>query len=269
VVEFQMGSGGLAKTLRELARDLASFEQAPPVPGSFAELCVLVEQVPGVRFAALVERLPTRAADGQAALAEVLRLARELPPDQVFDLQRHIGWWDPVLGGLVAAAVGNPQAAQAVQQALAARGQQADWAALAGVLGRILAGEHDQQLLVGLDLVDTAIAQRALDALAGRLQLDPASWQALAGPALPEELAGLVGAVVAAARGDRWAAAEVEPVLTDLAAEADWEALAGVLRRVLAGERDPTLTQGLDETDTVVVAAVLDRLADQPDPTDQ
>jgi tetratricopeptide (TPR) repeat protein len=270
VVWFQMGSGRLADALRALALHLGSFEQAPPVPGSFAELCALVEQVPGVRLAALLGRLPARAADGAAALAEVLRLARELRPDQVFALQRHVGWWDPVLAGLVAANGGDPQAAQAVQQALATRGQRADWTTLAAVLGRVLAGERDQQLLLdGLDPVDTAIAQRALDALAGRVQLDPASWQALAGSLVPDELAGLVGAVVAAARGDHWAAAEVELVLNDLAAEADWAALAGVLRRVLAGERDPALTEELDEVDTAVVTAVLDRLANQPDPTDQ
>jgi CHAT domain len=269
VVWFQMGSGRLADALRALALHLGSFEQASPVPGSFAELCALVEQVPGVRLAALVERLPTRAADGEAALAEVVRLARKLPPDRAFDLPRNIAWWEPVLAGIVAANGGDPQAAEAVEQALATRGQKADWAALAAVLGRILAGERDQQLLDGLDPIDTAIAGRALDALAGRVQLDPAGWQALAGPALPDKLVGLAGMVVAAARGDQQAAAELEPVLANLATEANWAALAGVLRRVLAGERDQALTQGLDETDTAVVAAVLDQLADQPEPTDQ
>jgi tetratricopeptide (TPR) repeat protein len=269
VVEFQMGSGGLAMTVRRLARDLASLEHVPPVAGSFAALCALVEQVPGVRLAALVQRLPTRAADGEAALAEALRLARELPPDQIGELQRHIAWWNPVLAGLVAAAAGDPQAAEAVGQTLATRGQQADWAALAAVLGRILGGERDQQLLDGLDPIDTAIAQRALDALASRVQLAPASWQTLTSPALPDQLAGLAGTVVAAARGDQQAAAELEPVLTDLAAQADWATLAGVLRRVLAGERDQALTQGLDETDTAVVTVVLDQLVDQPNPIDQ
>jgi hypothetical protein len=42
------------------------------------------------------------------------------------------------------------------------------------VLRRVLAGEHDPgTLLPGLDLIDTAIVTRLLDALAGRTQLHP------------------------------------------------------------------------------------------------
>lgn len=77
VIEFQAGSGRLANTLGVLARDLAGFDGDPP--GSFAELCGLTDQTDGVHLAQLVDRLPKRAPDGEAALAEVLRLARQLP----------------------------------------------------------------------------------------------------------------------------------------------------------------------------------------------
>jgi len=47
-----------------------------------------------------------------------------------------------------------------------------DWAALAGVLRRVIAGDRDPEtLLADLDPVDTAIVTRLLDALAGRVQL--------------------------------------------------------------------------------------------------
>ncbi|MGH8904283.1 MAG: AAA family ATPase, partial [Egibacteraceae bacterium] len=76
VIRLQTGSGWLPDTLRQLAQDLAGFDGDPP--GSFAELCRLVDQTDGVHLAQLVDRLPTQAPDGEAALAEVLHLAREL-----------------------------------------------------------------------------------------------------------------------------------------------------------------------------------------------
>ncbi|MGH8903855.1 MAG: AAA family ATPase [Egibacteraceae bacterium] len=74
VIWFQTGEGRLADTLRVLAQDLAGFDG--DLPGSFAELCRLVDQVDGVHLAQLVDRLPKQAPDSDAALAEVLRLAR-------------------------------------------------------------------------------------------------------------------------------------------------------------------------------------------------
>jgi hypothetical protein len=64
-----------------------------------------------------------------------------------------------------------------------------DWAALATVLRRVLAGERDpDELTAGLDEIDTAIVQRALDALAGRITLTPAeaSDAELAAPDSPQ-----------------------------------------------------------------------------------
>jgi hypothetical protein len=266
-LEFQIGLGRLPETLRDLGRHLTDFDQGASL-STFAELCALVEQTPGIRFGELVARLPKRAPDGEAAVAQVLRLARDLPTHEVLDLRRHFAWWDPVLAGIVTAAGGNPQAGQAVEQALTDRREQADWAKLAGVLRRLLAGDRSQQLLEGLDPIDTAIVQRALDALAGQVQLDPDSWQALTGPALPEEFVQLVTAVAAAANGDQGVAAELEPILIKFASEQEWATLAGVLRRILAGDRDQALLRGLDETDSAVVTAILNELdqpgADQP-----
>jgi hypothetical protein len=73
VIRFQTGSGMLVSTLRNLAIDFAnSAPDSPPLPASFDELCRLVEEVDGVRFRELFERLPRRAATGDAALVEVL-----------------------------------------------------------------------------------------------------------------------------------------------------------------------------------------------------
>jgi hypothetical protein len=52
-------------------------------------------------------------------------------------------------------------------------------------------------------------------------------------------------------------------VLAQMERSEDWAALSGVLRRIVAGERDPALRSGLDETDTAVVSGVLEALADE------
>jgi hypothetical protein len=79
IIGYQMGSGRLTGWLHALTRHLARSGEAASLPASFAELCAVVGQVEGVRLAKLVARLPRRAADGDQALAEVLRLARALP----------------------------------------------------------------------------------------------------------------------------------------------------------------------------------------------
>ena len=60
--------------------------------------------------------------------------------------------------------------------------------------------------------------------------------------------------------GDQEAAAESDQFLDELASRQDWTALAGVLRRILDGERDEELLDGLDELDTAIVREVFGRI---------
>ena len=82
LIEYQSAAGMLTMTLQALSRHLASFAPGvPPLPADFAALCATVDQVEGVDFAALFDRLPkTRAASGDDALRQVLDLARQQPP---------------------------------------------------------------------------------------------------------------------------------------------------------------------------------------------
>jgi tetratricopeptide (TPR) repeat protein len=74
-IDFQISSGMLASSLRELAMDLAEF--CPDAqPESFDQLCTRVEQVEGVRFRELWQRLPKRAEDGDQLLKELIETAR-------------------------------------------------------------------------------------------------------------------------------------------------------------------------------------------------
>ena len=49
--------------------------------------------------------------------------------------------------------------------------------------------------------------------------------------------------------------------LTTRGQHPDWQGLVAVLRRIHAGDRDPTLTDGLDEIDTVITRRALNLLA--------
>jgi tetratricopeptide (TPR) repeat protein len=77
-----------------------------------------------------------------------------------------------------------------------------------------------------------------------------------------------ITALVAAAGGDQRAGAAIDQLLDQLAGTDGWDNLASILRRILAGERDPdTLLTGLDPVDSAIVQATLDRLATVADPT--
>ncbi|MGH3783327.1 MAG: hypothetical protein ACRDRO_22595 [Pseudonocardiaceae bacterium] len=180
-------------------------------------------------------------------------------------LQRHLDVWEPVISGLVAADSGDAAAEQALDLVLASLGEHADWKQLVGVLRRIRAGERDADLASGLDPIDTAVVQRALDALSGTVRVDVDAWRtgAISTPQQEpgQQLAALAEATVAAARGDLDATNALQPLLEALAAHRDWVALATVLRRILAGERDPALRDGLDPSAAnAVVTLVLDQL---------
>jgi hypothetical protein len=178
---------------------------------------------------------------------------------------RHLDEWEPVISGLVAADNGDIAADQAVDLVLASLGEHGDWRQLVAVLRRIRAGERDAALASGLDPIDTAVVQRALDALAGTVRVDIDAWRTGATSTPRDEqaqqLAALAEATVAAARGDPDATNALQPLLQALAAHPDWVALAAVLRRILAGERDPALLDGLDHpAATGVVTLVLNQL---------
>ncbi len=73
-----MSSGELGKSLRILKIAIADFGPNPPLPESFDALAGIVEEMEGVRFRELFERLPRRAKDGDEALATVLDRVAEL-----------------------------------------------------------------------------------------------------------------------------------------------------------------------------------------------
>ncbi len=112
-------------------------------------------------------------------------------------------------------------------------------------LRRVRAGETGRELTAGLDEIDTAIVARALDARDGRVTIPADLWSAM-------EFGSLLGDLVAG-EADR-----ENETLEAMAGDPDWSPLAAALGRILGGDRDPGLAEGLgDPVHRAVVVTVL------------
>jgi len=165
-------------------------------------------------------------------------------------------------------------ASQALDQVLTARGQQPAWRALTGMLRRIQAGERDPATLPpGLDEIDTAIAQRALDHLNGNpnLGIDPDAWRTLTDTSddtSEDAVERFVAAVVAAAGGDADAQDTVGPTLEQWAANPDTASLAAALRQIIDGGGDTAgPVEGLDPGQAALLDSIRQRLDPGQEPT--
>jgi hypothetical protein len=177
IISYQTGNGQLPNRLGALTRLLATHLEA--APKTFTVVCQIVDQIDGVHLADLLAQLPQRAPDGQTAMTEVLRLATQAGAD---DAERFVAAWEPVLSALHASLrhrdpTTRATAAHTLTQALAIPAEHHDWQALVSALRQIQAGDHAST--DGLDPIDTAIVQRALDILAGTATTDPGAWRRL------------------------------------------------------------------------------------------
>jgi tetratricopeptide (TPR) repeat protein len=163
----------LASTRRALADELLqdSAPGAEPLPGTLAEVIWVAELTDGVRLGDLITALQPDPDAVGAALAQILREAADLPPDD--GTTGHLERWEPVIADVAAACRGDQDAAARLGPFLDARAKQTDWAALAAVLRHILDGERGDSLLDGLDPVDTAIARQTLTRLADGTEEPP------------------------------------------------------------------------------------------------
>ena len=145
---------------RILASDLRR-DTRQDLPDTLGELIAAAENTEGVHLGDLLTSLQPDTQAAADALAQILRTAAEMDPDQD-DIQRHLKNWEPVIIATAAAAVGNAEATAELMPILDSMTQQKDWAALGAVLRRILDGERGDGLLDGLDSVDTSIASQVL-----------------------------------------------------------------------------------------------------------
>lgn len=252
--------------------------QARPAatPGSIAEVGAIVDRIEGVHLQAMLDRLP-QPTDPQNLLELILQEAAKAAGHAAVERDANpVGSWDPVLAALHATINGPVQDKEAARQVLDTtlnqRDQQQDWAALVKVLRLIQAGERDRNTFTaGLDEIDATITGRALDLLAGvEVGIDPDSWQQLSGAPDADAVDQFLSMLVAAAGGDPEARELLAPVLEQWTAAADPEtqALADVLRRLIAGDRQVSL-DGLTEGNAELVQLVLTGLEPEPETSDQ
>jgi len=256
LIQHATGSGELLRTLRVLSLHPADASDSGVLPHSYAELCERVEQVEGVGFHGLVDNLLT---SPDEALAEVLVLARRLPGNERVDIEGHLKRWEPVIAAVVYAVRGDQEATRLLTPFLQHLGAQADWISLTRVLRRIMAGERGSELLAELDAVDTSIVQRILHLLETSDALTFTHRRALSlAPAIPKDLQPVLAAVLAASRGNQEAVAGLDPLLKRFEENPRRSALAGALRRILAGERGDDLITGLDPISAAAIADLLE-----------
>jgi tetratricopeptide (TPR) repeat protein len=130
----------LADTQRSLAAELRQDGGAAtgPLPATVAEVIQIAEQTDGVRLGDLIAALePDTEAVGDT-LARILRDAADLPADDGADVAGHLARWEPVIADVAAACRGDQDAAARLGPFLEDQATEPDWAALIGVLRRIL-----------------------------------------------------------------------------------------------------------------------------------
>ena len=159
----------LTSRLRVLAADLrreTEHPDTPALPTTVSEVTGLVDAGDGVRFGELRTALCSDPDTADQALIDLLATAATLPDQPAEDMVAPLlTQWEPVIAAVVAAATTGhtpTELADALNQAE----DSSDWATLVAALRRVLAGDRDrEQLLAGLDDVDTAILTATLDRL--------------------------------------------------------------------------------------------------------
>ncbi|MCE7985852.1 MAG: CHAT domain-containing protein, partial [Caldilinea sp. CFX5] len=132
IICYQTQSGGFDITLRNLAN-----ADLPATSPSFTAVVAEVEQIAGVRFAALFDRLPRTAPDGDAAIAAVWQLAMA---EKAKRAEQTLGEFVSLLQAIAAATVDETQRAQI--EALLPGLEEKGWM-LTDPVQRIWAGERD------------------------------------------------------------------------------------------------------------------------------
>jgi len=177
------------------------------------------------------------------------------------EAQQVLQQWRAVITGVAKAARGETLEADTVELLEKLEGRQ-EWHDLVGVIWRILGGERGPELYAELDHVDALVVRRTLEAIeapsdggegeAGDDGAEMKRW--------PMPLPQLLAAVLAGLRGDAGAQRVVAAALARMAQEdapASARRFAAALTRILQGEDDEALLEGLPKEAADPLAALL------------
>ncbi len=154
----------LADTMRVLAAESRAGGGDPSLPTTLAQVIEAADCTEGVRLGALLAAIEPDVQVIEQALADILRTAANLPPeDSEPDPARYLREWEPYVTAIATACRTGQQPPAELLEELDNLANSADWSALAAALRRILSGERaEATLLTGLDPIDTAIAREIL-----------------------------------------------------------------------------------------------------------
>jgi tetratricopeptide (TPR) repeat protein len=189
-------------------------------------------------------------------VGEILTRLAELSDAQHATVLDSVRCWKPTIALVFAAARG----AAAFRSFLDELPKDEDAAVFSAVLRRIVSGERDRSMLQGLNssyapIVGEILTRLAelLDAQHDIIQHNLQRWERE------------IEATVAAVSGNPEAVAWLAPVLDRLAQDQQQAELAAVLRRIIDGEREDSLLQGLDPVHAAVTGQILARLSQSTD----
>lgn len=124
-------------------------------------------------------------------------------------------------------------------------------------------GVHLDHLITALQPDRQAVTDALAEILHAASGTDPGRDPTIQGHL--QQWEPVIVVTVAAAGRDADAIAQLTPILDRLAQDQDWAALAAVVRRIIGGDRDSSLLDGLDPIDTAITSQVLTRLAQPTD----
>jgi hypothetical protein len=230
--------------------------RAGEYPATLAAVCAVMGGTSGPRLAELVENLSqTRLAPAPAeTIASLVRHARGSQPYLFQKLAEHCMRWDPVFSAISAARRGNLAAARAVKDTLSDYADDADWSQLSQALAYVFHQRPEAASAVALDDIDAILLRRCTDALDGIVHIPPELAYAM-------PVNNLLAQVLFSAQNGQTSPA-LARALEDLAGKGgQLQPLVGAIHKILAGERDPRITSGLDRVPAAIVATLLGHLA--------
>jgi hypothetical protein len=132
------------------------------------------------------------------------------------------------------------------------------WSALVACIRRIVDGQRDRSVLLGLDDEDRVIAEAILGGIDNPATLPPVDSTPSATAAAP----GLAAMISAAGRGDVQAFSALANMAEQmLKAGGDMARLGGIMRRLVDGERDADkLARGMGPLGRQLLMDILDQL---------